>query len=303
MVESIPEPGDDGFSPEWLTLREPADHAARSSTLTQRLADWVREQGTLSVMELGCGTGSNLRYLCPQLGHRQQWTLYDYDAALLQHLPLKLQQWAVDEGIEAERTQDGMTLSSADFTACIRWQRADLANELESLPFASTRLLTGSALLDLTSENWLQRLARLCINHQCASLFVLNYNGQIRWQPALESDSLPARLLNEHQLNDKGFGKAMGPSAGQTLARLLSHTQDVTVERSDWQIDSIQKDLQTALLDGWLEASLDVDPAASTTLRQWHERRHRHIASLESRLTVGHSDILSIPASGHTTTV
>ncbi|RZI38309.1 SAM-dependent methyltransferase, partial [Herbaspirillum sp. HC18] len=49
------------FSPDWLALREPADHAARSAHLLSRLATQFGDRDQVSVVDLGCGAGSNLR--------------------------------------------------------------------------------------------------------------------------------------------------------------------------------------------------------------------------------------------------
>ena len=49
------------FSPEWLALREPADHAARSTSLMARLGRHFAGRERISVVDLGCGAGSNLR--------------------------------------------------------------------------------------------------------------------------------------------------------------------------------------------------------------------------------------------------
>ena len=54
-----------GFAAAWLALREPYDHAARSAALAERFAAAVGNAPHL--IDLGCGTGSNLRYLAPRI--------------------------------------------------------------------------------------------------------------------------------------------------------------------------------------------------------------------------------------------
>lgn len=301
MVEHTEDNTADGFSTEWLTLREPADHAARSMSLTQQLGLWAAKQASLQVLEMGCGTGSNLRYLSPHLGHDQRWTLLDNDESLLQNLPAILQQWAVLNNIEFSVSADAISLSNSDFSATVQWQQADLANELEALAFDRAHLVTASALLDLTSQAWLQRLAKCCIDNECASLFALNYDGRINWQPSMQFDATVSDLLNQHQMNDKGFGPAMGPQAGNTMAQHLSASQHVTIEPSDWHITPNQQALQTALIDGWLDAAAELAAGDLDELRQWHETRRAAIASTESSLKVGHIDILSLPLSDDST--
>ncbi len=83
------------FSTGWLAQREAADTHARSVHLVHRLAGWLpqpKEQAgnpaaPLTVLDLGCGTGSNLRYLAPRLSTslniRQRWVCLDRDEELL----------------------------------------------------------------------------------------------------------------------------------------------------------------------------------------------------------------------------
>src|SRR5262245_34965818 len=75
---------------DWLALRERFDHAARSGVLTRAVADHLPRGRPIRVVDLGTGTGSNVRYLAPRLERRQEWLLVDGDAAVLQHLPARM---------------------------------------------------------------------------------------------------------------------------------------------------------------------------------------------------------------------
>lgn len=54
-------------SPEWLTLREPADAAARSIDLVDEVRSCLPTDGRVEIHDLGCGTGSMARWLAVQL--------------------------------------------------------------------------------------------------------------------------------------------------------------------------------------------------------------------------------------------
>ena len=69
------------FSPEWLALREGADARARDASLAGTLLATRPPGQPLRVVDLGSGSGANLRYLAPRLGHGQHWLLIDYDSA------------------------------------------------------------------------------------------------------------------------------------------------------------------------------------------------------------------------------
>jgi len=72
-----------GFSAGWLSLREPADHAARSLPLTRAVVGALSTELPCRVLDLAAGTGSNVRYLAGHLPSEQRWLLVDHDPALL----------------------------------------------------------------------------------------------------------------------------------------------------------------------------------------------------------------------------
>ena len=49
------------FSAAWLDLREPVDHRSRNRKLERALAKHFDGWRPITVVDLGCGTGSNLR--------------------------------------------------------------------------------------------------------------------------------------------------------------------------------------------------------------------------------------------------
>jgi hypothetical protein len=70
-------------SPGWLVLREPADAAARSAELADRLRQHLPAAGQLVIHDLGGGSGAMGRWLAPRLPGPQHWVVHDRDAGLL----------------------------------------------------------------------------------------------------------------------------------------------------------------------------------------------------------------------------
>ena len=56
------------FSDDWLSLREPADHRSRNMALEAELARQLIDVEEQRIVDLGAGSGSNLRALAPRLG-------------------------------------------------------------------------------------------------------------------------------------------------------------------------------------------------------------------------------------------
>ena len=129
-----------GFSAEWLALREPADHAARSAKLRDCLISQLGTRDVLRITDLGCGTGSNLRALAPALPVRQEWLCVDYDQDLLD---------------EAARHAPPFPVAGSR----VNYLRADLREELPAVLSRPADLVTAAAFFDLWSQEAIVRFA------------------------------------------------------------------------------------------------------------------------------------------------
>jgi len=304
------------FSADWLRQREPFDAAARDAAaprlgLDAALAAWRAPAGApLRVIDLACGTGANLRWLAPRLGGAQQWLVVDHDAALLRQWPDGLAaHGAANAGKSgksgrsghggADRHRRSMQLADCGFHAAILRRRLDLARGLESLPWHAVRLVTASALLDLVSAAWLQRLVAATAAARVALLMALSVDGRHRWVPGDADDPVVAALFGAHQQRDKGFdGPALGAAAAPALVLALRRCgYDVHRARSDWLLDGRHEGqalaLQLALIDGMATAALEQAPTAAARIQAWRQRRLA--LGPASVLRVGHLDVLALP--------
>ncbi len=262
------------FSAEWLDLREPADARARSRALTDVVADALPHHRDVHVVDLACGTGSNVRYLTPFLRSPQRWLLADHSETLL--------------AMARERCGPRVLTRVVDL--------AD-QRQLASL-VAGQDLVTASALLDLVSEEWLGAMIAACREARAAVLFALSYDGRMSCDPLDEDDSLVRELVNRHQRTDKGFGPALGPDAAVRVAELLGDAgYGVQSERSDWVLGPGTESMQHLLIDGWAGAAIEMDPSSRAAIRRWHHDRAAHVADGRSVITVGHQDVAGIPGS------
>ena len=259
------------FSAAWLALREPADAAARSAALLAPLLH--APAGTRRIVDFATGTGANIRYLAPRLEGPQSWLAIDRDPRLL--AAVERSTWPPHVGVETRILDLGAGLDARLLEGC--------------------RLVTASALLDLVSRVWIERLARACADAGADALFALTYDGRIEWSPGDPDDARVRTLVNRHQRRDKGFGSALGPDAVASAAacfRALGY--EVRLAPSDWRLGADSGALQDALIAGWHTAAAEVEPAASGALDAWAARRRALLAAGASRLVVGHADLLAI---------
>ncbi|MCS6779812.1 MAG: class I SAM-dependent methyltransferase [Geminicoccaceae bacterium] len=265
-----------GFSADWLALREPFDAAARAAATEASLALWAKGRGgPLRIVDLGAGTGANLRHLAPCLPVAQAWTLVEHDPALI-------------AAGEARLPATGAVRAA--------YRRADLVAELEAVLEEPCDLVTCSALLDLVSADWLERLVRIVRARDLALLAVLTYDGRVHLEPAHPLDEEAIALVNRHQRTDKGFGPALGPEAGIALARALHGAGDAPLlALSDWDAGPGDRAFQRALVEGWAEAASAIAPERAPAIDSWRRDRLRAIEAGGARARVGHVDLLRLP--------
>lgn len=270
------------FAPSWLETREPVDHRSRSAELLPPLREWWADNGLTSVLDLGCGTGSNLRYLAPRLAGPQRWVVVDHDAELLARIS------DAQVGVELERIQGDLTDLLAP-TAESDWVGH----------VSDAHLVTASALLDLVSEAWLDRLVDACAGAGCGALFALSYDGVVGWAGDGELlDGFVLEAVNEHQRGDKGFGPALGPRAGPVAEQLFrKHDYTTWLAPSPWMLGADDSGLARLLVDGWAHAVTELRPDAADDVLDWARRRGAAVSAGHARLMVGHFDLLALPSS------
>jgi SAM-dependent methyltransferase len=235
------------FSSNWLALREPADRAARDGALAAALGDWAaartRALGRpLLVVDLGCGTGASHRALSPLLPGAR-WRLTDNDPALLAEA--------------AGRT--------GAHTLCL-----DLAATPE-IALDGADIVTASALFDLASAAWIDRLAG-ALAPGAAMLAALSYDGIETWDPADPAEAEGLAAFHAHQVGDKGFGPSLGPGGAAYLAQALARGgREVRRAPSPWRLSrSRDGALIEALADGAAGAAAQAAHAAGAAAQAAH---------------------------------
>jgi hypothetical protein len=168
-------------TPGWLTLRESADAAARSTELADRLGRHP------VIHDLGGGSGAMGRWLAPRLPGPQHWVVHDRDPALLE--------------LAVADPPAGATLEA----------RCGDITRLEPGDLAGATLVTASALLDLLTAEELARILRACAG--LPMLFALTVTGRVTLDPPDPLDARIGAAFNDHQRR----GGRVGPDAVATL--------------------------------------------------------------------------------------
>lgn len=282
------------FSSKWLHLREPIDATSRNPELTRQLITWRRRYNILSILDLGSGTGANVRFLAPALSGGQRWRLVDRDSGLVEHSQMDLYRWATKRDMRVTDKDALMILEDETDRYQLEWLCLDLNHDWAQLATPNARLVTASALIDLTSAEWLECLAKRCREWRAAVFIALSYDGNIAWEPMTQRDEWLRTGINRHQRTDKGFGPALGPDAAPMLASQLEKLgYRVDLRPSPWKLEAWDITMQRALLDEWMDANRHIALEPTSWLDDWLHERHELIERGLSRLSVGHWDLFA----------
>ncbi|MGZ5802595.1 MAG: class I SAM-dependent methyltransferase [Xanthobacteraceae bacterium] len=263
-----------GFSPDWLAMREPYDAHARNPEVLAAVAAAFAHLPSMTIVDLACGTGSTRRAVAESLPRPQHWKLVDNDLSLL--------------------ARAGALPSPTGCTT--RTVPVDLVRDLEMALDGACDLITCSALLDLVSQDWLDRFVTECAARRLPVYAAINYNGRVNIDPTDRIDSLIIEAVNRHQTDDKGFGPALGPKAVATLGKRFTELgYEVREGDADWVLNADDTDMQRSVLTQWALAAQESADMSATNIASWLERRIEHLDARRSRIRLGHTDVFARP--------
>lgn len=267
-------------TPEWLSLREPADHLARSRALVDRLLSLLPRDGVVVVHDLGSGTGSMTRWLAPLLPGRQRWVLHDLDDTLLAHA-------AATASSHPHR----------DAAVAITTLHGDVS-EIDATALAGSTLVTTSALLDLLTVDEVMGIATACTGAGCPALFTLSVTGHVQLTPHHPLDAAIEAAFNAHQRRVVDGRRLLGPDAvAQAVTAFSRLGADVHVADSPWRLGADHVDLIGEWLTGWVAAAVEQQPGLAGSTRGYLAQRLAEAAAGRLEVSVGHADLLAVPAS------
>jgi len=262
------------FDTNWLALREPSDHKARSAALVARLGRYLEDcSAEPNLLDIGCGIGSTYRALSRCVPAGARWRLLDHDPRLLS---------------QAKR-------DIADPEGRVTFHHHDL-NDLEGLPLDGVAVVTASAFFDLCSQDLCDGLANRLAGAGVGLYAALSYDGVMRWTRPHPLDAQVTSDFNRHQRSDKGLGSALGPDATAHLSRAFARLgYHVETAPSQWMLGPADSDLQRELVAGMERPLREIGSLSISDIASWIGFRLDTVEEPDTSCKVGHLDLLALP--------
>lgn len=283
------------FDLDWLDLREPFDAMARSEDVAAALLALLPARPRL--LDLGAGTGSLFRWLAPRIGRAQAWTLVDHSREMAEAAFDTIADRADAVGLNVTAPNKRTLLVHAPGGAWrVEALAADLADAPRNLPLHNADAVVCSALCDLVSTGWLERMAAAL---RIPFYSALNVDGREQFLPPHPADHLVHAGFARDQARDKGFGRALGPRAPAEMARVFAARGFRVVSgASAWQVHRTETQMAAELAMGHANAALAQEKRLAPRVQAWREARLDQAARARLAVRIGHRDVVVLPQRG-----
>jgi hypothetical protein len=232
----------------------------------------------------------------PRIGGDQDWLLIDHDPSLLAGQAEEMTLWARRQGYPILAGGGRITITAGAASWHVTGQALDLAGDWEALEALEADGVMASALFDLVSAAWVERLAAWLERRGLPLLAMLTADGRRLWEPHLSGDEQVATGFRDHQSGDKGFGPALGGAAPAALASALAARGfEIAQAASDWKLGVRDAVLLAELIAGEAEAAAAARPLDKGAIEEWETERRQLLDNGRLNLVIGHRDILALP--------
>ena len=286
----------DKFDLSWITQRENYDNNSRSSLLNDFLIN--SKDRINNIIDLGCGTGSFLRWCFKNKININKIIMIDHNKKLLNQAPVIFAKYFREKNFlfnKFSRRRFEIENISKTKNVEIILKEDDISSALQKIN--QYNIISLSAIADLLSKTFIRKLLNKISSNKLI-YFSICFNGIIKWNPTNKFDKYIINNFNRHQKQDKGTGLALGSECVKYIKSYSQKKKYKCLKKdSSWFIKSnkqLDQIFQHQYIKTIIKALKEDDITDRNILKEWHAERTKKIESKKSNLVVKHDDILII---------
>lgn len=283
------------FDPNWLETRYRFDSSARKNSTEKKMLNHFSSHGNINILDIGAGTGNNVRYYSPFLPQNQSWLLLDSDPLLNSQSLVLLSQWAKKNHWPYQLSENELQFQISTKTITVKKKLGSLLELNKIIDLAKVNLITANAVFDLFSSLQWKIFLNQLTPFSLPLLATLNYS-EMSFFPFCKINQKYIHLYNDHMTRKQKFGKAMGASCAQEMSDILTqYNYNTITEQSNWIIDP-KENIMLNFLIHFMEKSVDEmisSPLEKKTFHQWIEKKRKDIKEARLKAKVQHIDIFA----------
>jgi len=282
------------FQLTWINAREKYDFLARSNLLCKHYKN--NKKNFAKIIDLGCGTGSFLRWCYHNKIAFDEMLLVDHDKKLLSNFPIITKKFLKEYNykiIKNTETRFEILKKNIAKKDKITLKRQDISMVLPIIN--KYNLISFSAITDILSKTFIKNLFSSVASKKVI-YFSICFNGKIKWNIINEHDKYIVSQFNKHQASFKNDIYTMG-SKSIKFIKNISKIKNFNSSNKDssWVIPS-KKDIDRMFQKQYLKTIYNALKKDKETnydiLYNWYKFRMKKIDLHKSDLVVGHEDIL-----------
>jgi len=282
------------FKLTWINAREKYDFLARSDLLYKHYKN--NKKDFAKIVDLGCGSGSFLRWCYHSQIDFNKMLLVDHDKKFLNNFFKITQRFLKQNNYKIiKNTENKFEILKENISKRneIKLKHQDITTTLSIIN--KYNIISFSAITDILPKIFFKNLFS-SIEKKKVLYFSICFDGKIKWSIINEHDKYIVSQFNKHQESFKNNTYAMGSKSIKFIKNISKIKKfNLFHKDSSWIISSKKEDDQV-FQKQYLKTIYDALKTDRETnydiLINWYKFRVKKIDLHKSDLIVGHKDIL-----------
>ena len=277
----------------WFDERFEYDSKARNQKVEQACFHHFYGKKSMTIVDLGSGTGSNCLYFFEKFPAEQKWIFIETEENISEYALKRLSREGEKKGYQTKYSGDALILTKEERKIEITYRTASFLDLVDVVNLDEVDLVMASATFDLISFPQFCAFGSVLLEKKLPLLTTLNY-AEINFVPEEPSDIFFIEKYESYMNRSQHFGKAMGKKCPRILVDFFQK-QNAKVEfgSSIWKLEGtpaktmnhhlvkfieiastmmINEDDEKNLFDTWMkEKKIKIDNGAMNTYVQYYD--------------------------------